>query len=205
MPNFYNPAQYGGGGGLYNNMGMGASGSYGPQNGICQPVPYSYNVGQNYALTQPQIAAQQQMQQMPANNSSPFVMVTSRDIVKDMSVPPNQTVYAMSQNAPEFYVKSADNMGLVTTRYFKFAEFDPAIEAAQMQAQAQAQNNVPAGDFVPRSEFNQFVNNVSQELNNLRQNALNAPQNAVVNETVQVAPAPAAKTPAKKAKETAND
>lgn len=202
MAGFYNPQPYGAQANPYANAGMGVSGAYGLQNAPYSANPYNYTQQPNYAATQPQIGAQQQLiqQQMPMNNSSPFIMVSSRENAKDITVSANQTIYAMSQNAPEFYVKSADNMGLVTTRYFKFAEFDPAVEAAQLQAQAQAQNNAPAGDFVPRSEFNQFVTNVSQELQNVRQSLANAPQNAVVAE-----PAQTAKPSTKKAKENPND
>lgn len=201
MAGYYNPNLYGN---QFNNAGMGVSGAYGFSNGNYPPSPNNFIATPNFAPTQPQIGVQQPQQQVAQGNGSPFIMVPGREAAKEIAVSANQTIYAMSQNAPEFYVKSADNMGLVTTRYFKFAEFDPAIEAAQMQAQAQAQNNAPAGDFVPRSEFNQFVTNVSQELNNLRQNALNAPQNAIVNEPVPVAPVPAVK-PAKKTKENPND
>ncbi len=205
MAGYYNPTPYT----PYGNTGIGNSGAYGYQ-GVAYPGnPYNYTQGQNIAAIQPQIGAQQpQVQQQ--NNGSPFIMVPSREAAKDITVSANQTIYAMSQNAPEFYVKSADNMGLVTTRYFKFAEFDPAVEAAQLQAQAQAaqnaQNNAPAGDYVPRSEFNQVVqvvNNLSQELNSVRQSIANAPQNAIVNEPAPVPVVP--KSTSKKTKESNND
>lgn len=203
--NYINPTPYPN---AYSNGNMSVNGAYGVSNVGFQPNPYNYTQNQNYAVAQPQMPVQQQTQQQQTQaQSSPFVMVSSREAVKDIFVAPGQTIWAMSQNATEFYTKSADNMGLATTRYFKFAEFDPAIEAAQMQAQAQAQNNVANADFVPRSEFNQFVSNVSQELNNLRQNALNAP---LVANIEQPAPAPVstptpAKTNTKKAKENTND
>lgn len=202
IPNYINPTPYPN---AYSNGNMTQNGAYGVSNVGFQPNPYNYMQNPNYALGQPQMTAQQtQPQQQQQAQSSPFVMVSSREAVKDIFVAPGQTVWAMSQNTTEFYTKSADNMGLATTRYFKFAEFDPAIEAAQMQAQAQ-QKNMASVDFVPRSEFNQFVTNVSQEINSLRQSALNAP---ITGNEEQVPPAPTptpAKTTTKKAKENSND
>lgn len=197
IPNYINPTPYPN---AYSNGNIPQNGAYGVSNIGFQPVPYNYTQNQNYVQTQPQVATQQQNQQ---SSSSPFVMVSSRDAVKDIFVSPGQTIWAMSQNTTEFYTKSADNMGLAQTRYFKFVEFDPAVEAAQMQAQVQ-QTNIANTDFVPRSEFNQFVTNVSQELNNLRQNTINAP---LATNAEQVAPTSttSAKVTTKKAKENTNE
>lgn len=190
-PNYINPTPYPN---AFSNGNFALSGPYGLPNAPYPSAPYNYTPNQNYAPAQAQTPVQQQNQQ---TSSSPFVMVSNRDAVKDIFVSPGQTIWAMSQNAMEFYTKSADNMGLARTRYFKFVEFDPAAEAAQMQTQQSAMANA---DFVPRSEFNQFVNNVSQELNSLRQGALNAPLTGNVE---QATPAPAKTT--KKAKENSND
>lgn len=204
--NFY-PSPYGN---PYNTAGMGMSNPYNPQNGVYQPNPYNYAQGQNMNATPPQIGLQQQAQQQQNNSNVNWIYVPNIEAAKQLLVTPNQTAYIMNQNEPIFYVKSVNEMGVADMKVCPFsmmslAEFEKM--QSQMQAQAQAQNNAPVGDFVPRSEFNQFVNNVSAELQSFRQSLLNAPQNAIVNEPMQVAPtpAPATKSSSKKTKENTND
>lgn len=84
---------------------------------------------------------QQQNAQNAANYGArginPFILIPSRENLKDVTLLPNETRYIMAQNACEFYVKTADNMGIANTRYFRFAEFFPDAEAQQaMQAAA---------------------------------------------------------------------
>lgn len=51
-----------------------------------------------------------------------------------VAVQPGQTAWIMAQNASVFGVRSADNMGMVRTRYFRFEEYDPAAADQQRQA-----------------------------------------------------------------------
>lgn len=189
----------------YSNPNSPINASYVASGAGLQPNPYNYAQGQNYAPVPPVINAQAQSQQVQApqqtSTDNPFILIPNREAIKDVFVAPGKSVWAMSQNASEFYFKSADNMGLASTRYFKFGEFDPAMEAAQMQAQAQ-QPIAPNADFVPRSEFNQFVANVSAELQSVRQSLLNEPQNIIAEEPK---PTLVPKTSNKKTKETPND
>ena len=68
-----------------------------------------------------------------------------------MSVQPGQKAWIMVQNAPVFALRTADNMGLVTTDYYKFEKFTPG------------ETDEPTNDFVTRKEFNEFVASLKKE------------------------------------------
>ena len=57
----------------------------------------------------------------------------------------------MVQNDPVIAARYADNMGLVTTEYYRLEKFVPGASVAPQ-----------AGDFVTRKEFNDFVNSLIQ-------------------------------------------
>lgn len=129
------------------------------------------------------------------------IQVPNADYAKSVVLNPNQTLYMVSQNAPELYAKAADSMGVATMKYFKLMEFDPTMEAAQ-----QAVNN-QIGNVVSREEFNQFANNVQMQFNALQQ-GFGAQGNIPVQPVMQtvpaapietVAPVPAQEAPANKA------
>lgn len=114
------------------------------------PNPMAYNQPTNFMPTSqptlPATATQPTIQQPMAvtpmqQDGNPFVLVPDRSVIKDAQIGRNQTVFFMNQNAPEFYAKSADNLGLCATKYYRFFEFDPEAEA---QAAAQAQNQAGA-------------------------------------------------------------
>lgn len=134
------------------------------------PNPLGYSQPTNYlAGIQPtsttpvtaQNTASQPMSVMPVQqNGNPFVLVPDRGVIKDAQVERNQTVFFMNQNAPEFYAKSADNLGLCNTKYYRFFEFDPEAEAqaaAQAQAQAIQQQAMPQGDYITRDEVESLI------------------------------------------------
>lgn len=123
--------------------------------------PYSY--GQNGMNSinqgmQSQMAAQQQ-----AQSNNPWIQVPNYEGAKSIMIGPNQTVYMMSQNAPEFYIKMTDAMGVATLKAYRFSEFDP--EKVVMKTS----QHIETGDFVTREEMNNFANTVSAELNALKQ------------------------------------
>lgn len=76
--------------------------------------------------------------------------------VEQVTVQAGQTAWIMTQNDSVFAVRAADNMGIVTTRYFRFAQWDPAAADQQRRPVGQpAERNQrvrhsgqPAGDFV---------------------------------------------------------
>lgn len=126
-------------------------------------------------------------------------------------VQPNQVAYMMNQNAPEFYVKATDTMGVATLKYFRFHEFSPEQEAVKQAVDSQS------ASFVSRDEFNQFANTINAQFNAIQQSITPAPvapvqQAQPVQQIVQPAPvepapvvAPPAPPKATKKKEAAND
>ena len=50
--------------------------------------------------------------------------------VEQVSVQPGQKAWIMVQNAPIFALRTADNMGLVTTDYYRFEKYNPELEQA---------------------------------------------------------------------------
>lgn len=92
------------------------------------------------------------------NVNGPFVLIPDRGVIKDAQVERNQTVFFMNQNAPEFYAKSADNLGLCNTKYYRFYEFDPDAEAQAAAAQAQSANQQLANaNYMTRDEVETLI------------------------------------------------
>lgn len=181
-------------------------GGYDPYNPGA-PFPYAgmykspYNT--NYSIPsqlQPQNVVQQTPQQPMQVSNLQCIQVPNADYAKSVVLNPNQTLYMVSQNAPELYAKTTDPMGVATMKYFKLVEFDPTMEAAQ-----QAVNN-QIGNVVSREEFNQFANNVAAQFNAIQQGFssgnVNVQQNGLtpVNQApiAAVAPVPAQEGPASK-------
>lgn len=148
------------------NSGM----PYGGYNGTQQPYPYmngyrAYmpNYGQNGQPTAPQPSPV-----TPQSTSNiPWIQVPNIETAKNVMISPNQTAYIMNQNAPEFYVKSADSMGVAQMKYYRFTEFSPEEEAKRIET-------VKSGDFTTREEFTNFAKSVTAEIQALKQAALNA-------------------------------
>lgn len=59
-----------------------------------------------------------------------WIMVQSVKQVEQVSVQPGQKAWIMVQNAPIFALRTADNMGLITTDYYKFEKINPDIDQA---------------------------------------------------------------------------
>lgn len=69
--------------------------------------------------TQPQQAPQQAFE---------WIRVNTIDDIKNVSVAPNGQAWIMLQNDPIFAVKSADAMGLASTKLFKFEPYTPDVQ-----------------------------------------------------------------------------
>lgn len=135
-----------------------------PSYGYTSPYNTPYVNGYTPALPSQQ-PTPQQPQNVPQQQSNvPWIQVPSIEAARNVMVQPNQTAYIMNQNAPEFYVKAADAMGVATLRSFRFQEFDPTTEAAKQALDSQA------GNLVSREEFNKFANNVAARFSALQQN-----------------------------------
>ena len=120
-------------------------GFYNPFNGYSmQPGGFQFQPMNRYQST-PQMPSQ-------ATQSGPeWIMAPSVKQVEQVSVQPGQKAWIMVQNAPVFALRTADNMGLVTTDYYKFEKFTPG-ETAE-----------PANDYITRKEFNEFVASLKKE------------------------------------------
>lgn len=128
---------------------------------------YGYNgtgfYPQNPAFQPPEARPMQPMQmqgmQQPMQQQRPvapqpagdpgWVMVQNIQQVEQVSVQPGQKAWIMLQNDRVFAFRVADNMGLTTTKYYRFEEFDPKSVAA-----------APAPEYVTRQEFQQFVDSL---------------------------------------------
>lgn len=76
---------------------------------------------------QPSIGRQQQ-------SNVEWIRVPNVQDVEQVTVQAGQTAWIMAQNANVFAVRMADQMGIVTTRYFRFESWDPAAAESQRQA-----------------------------------------------------------------------
>lgn len=160
---------------------------YGPNSGMSQGV----------GMQAPQLPPPQAQQ-----SNVPWIQVPNIEAARNVMVQPNQTAYMMNQNAPEFYVKNTDAMGVATLRCFHFSEFDPTQEAAKEVLSSQA------GNLVSREEFNNFAQAVSAQFNALQQGmtqSVSGPAPVVAPPTQPTSPAAplAPAEPTTKKKETA--
>ena len=71
-----------------------------------------------------------------------WIRVPNIGDIDQVTVQPGQTAWVMAQNTNVFAVRSADQMGIINTRYFQFAEFDPraADQQKQISLEQQAAN-----------------------------------------------------------------
>lgn len=65
----------------------------------------------------------QPMQQRPQSNID-WIMVQNTNQVEQIAVQPGQKSWVMVQNEPIFALRAADNMGLITTDYYKFEKYN---------------------------------------------------------------------------------
>lgn len=152
------PTMYGG----YDPYNPGAPYSY--ANSYRTPYNTPYNSPGQPPM--PQTIGQQPQQPMQGQ-ALQCIQVPNSDYAKSVVLNPNQTLYMVSQNAPELYAKAADSMGVATMKYFKLVEFDPTIEAAQQAV------NTQIGNVVSRDEFNAFANSVQTQFNALQSGFMN--------------------------------
>ena len=142
---------------------------------------YGANSGipQNTGIQPPQLPTQQTQQ-----SNVPWIQVPNIEAARNVMVQPNQTAYMMNQNAPEFYVKNTDAMGVATLRCFHFSEFDPTQEAAKEVLNSQA------GNLVSREEFNTFAQAVNAQFNAIQQGLTQSVPNPAPVAPVLTQPAP---------------
>lgn len=72
--------------------------------------------------------------QRPQQTNMDWIRVPNLGDIDQVTVQPGQTAWVMAQNTNVFAVRSADQMGIINTRYFQFSEFDPRQSDQQKQA-----------------------------------------------------------------------
>lgn len=71
----------------------------------------------------------------PQQTNMDWIRVPNIGDIDQVTVQPGQTAWVMAQNTNVFAVRSADQMGIISTRYFQFSEFDPRGADQQKQAE----------------------------------------------------------------------
>ena len=85
---------------------------------------------QTYGSQPPQVSPYRQQQ-----TNMDWIRVPNLQDIDQVTVQPGQTAWVMAQNTNVFAVRSADQMGIINTRYFQFSEFDPRGADQQKQAE----------------------------------------------------------------------
>lgn len=80
-----------------------------------------------------QMGGYQQPQPRQQNNVD-WIRVPNVQDIDQVTVQAGQTAWIMAQNTNVFAVRMADNMGIVSTRYFRFEAWDPSAAESQRQA-----------------------------------------------------------------------
>lgn len=112
-----------------------------PAAGNFPPYPGPFQQPTAFPGVQPQNAA------FPA--SPELATVQTINQVEQVSLQPGQRRIVMVQNEPVIAARFADQMGLVTTEYYRLEKFDPAA-------------NTPAPEYVTRKEFEDFVSGLKE-------------------------------------------
>lgn len=136
---------------MYNPYGYPAGyGPTGPQLG-----PFGSGMMQAGSFQNAPQIGQQAPQTLPQAQSMPVVMqVSTIKQVEQAQVQPGGKALVLVANEPVIAMRTADNMGLTTTDYYRIERFDPDAAAAA----------VPAGDFVTRAEFQQALQSLAQQM-----------------------------------------
>ena len=112
-----------------------------------QYSPYGYMMPQFSQFSQFGPATQN-VPQRPQQSGPDWMQVPTVKQVEQIQVQPGGKAWVMVQNEPVFALRVADQMGLVTTSYYRFEKYDPEASA-------------PAPDYVTRAEFERFVQSLS--------------------------------------------
>lgn len=122
---------------------------YGNPYSFPAPSPYGYGV-QNGFFSQPNAFGVSQQAANPpgAVNTPAVIQVATIKQVEQAPVQPGGKALVLVANEPVIAMRSADNMGITSTDYYRLERFDPEAQV------------VPAAEYVTRAEFQQFVNSL---------------------------------------------
>ena len=112
---------------------------------------------QQIPLQQPQMA-----QNSVQNAGNGITWVLGENAAKSFPVGVGQTVVLMDREEPVMYMKSVDQSGMpLPLRVFDITERTAQSSEANTQ-------KAPAGDYVSRSEFDEFKENMRRTINGMR-------------------------------------
>lgn len=116
--------------------------------GLSNPMDIQNRIQQ---LQQMQQQFQPTVQPQTPQQNVNWIQVSGIDGAKNQIVQPGTTAWMMDNNAPVFYVKSADAMGTATFKAFRFEEISPDAMTAPQQTQ-NFDNR-----YVTRAEFQELL------------------------------------------------
>ena len=122
--------------------------------GYMMQNPYALpNIQQPQQFQQPNFMQnQQQFQSQTAperRTNADFIYVSNIQQVREHIVQPNQMLYFMNNNEPEFYIKTADNFGTTQLKAYRFSEI--ALNGSNLSV-------ATMGNEITRSEFDELKN-----------------------------------------------
>lgn len=139
MANFNNP---------YNNYPYGMP---------YQPFTYPYG-NMNYQGNNQQQVNNQQVQQQAQMNQ--YAFVNGVEGAKSFQMQPNQTIMLMDSDRPVCYMKSTNNIGQASLRYFKLTE----VNENELKNDSQSQENKDNNDYVLKADFEALSKKVNDLL-----------------------------------------
>lgn len=120
--------------------------------------PYSYGGYQGNAPQQGMNQMQGQPQQPQMNQ---YAFVNGIEGAKSFQLQPNQSILLMDSDSPVCYMKSANNVGQSTLRYFKLKE------VSENDLRGVPQQSVNSSEYVLKSDFDVLNNKVNTLLDQL--------------------------------------
>ena len=100
--------------------------------------------------------SQQNFQPRPIMNQ--YVFVNGIDGAKSFQLPPNQTILLMDNDNPYAYMKSSNQIGQTSIRYFKL------VETTEQELRNSNNVEVVSNDYVSRSEFDEMKKKIDKIL-----------------------------------------
>ena len=120
---------------------------------------FGFNPYSPYGMLPETMPQQGVLGQYPQNMRQPaqgqqagpgWVTVPTVKDIANVSVQPGVKAWIMAQNDAVFAVRSADQMGVTTTEYYRFERYDPDVEARVNRTE----------EFVTRKEFDKLVDSL---------------------------------------------
>ena len=115
--------------------------------------PYQHLFPQNMTQQTGQFMQGAQTQATQHQPDINVVQVSTIKQVEQAPVAPGSRVLVLVSNEPVIAMRSADNMGIASTDYYKIEKIDPSATAAK------------ENDYVTRQEFQKFVESLSAAQN----------------------------------------